>query len=136
MPGTGSPMASRWSVRAVTGTAAFKSWQHDWRAALAETATEQLFLGPEWVLPWCEFRGSPPRALVASCDGRVRAVAILVAERSGLPRVGPRVLRPPGLGVSDYLDLILPGDVEVARCAVGAIVDWLVATGGWDLLDL
>jgi CelD/BcsL family acetyltransferase involved in cellulose biosynthesis len=49
---------------------------------------------------------------------------------------GARILRPPGLGVSDYLDLLLPAEPGLAARVVTHLFDWLQTTGGWDLLDL
>jgi CelD/BcsL family acetyltransferase involved in cellulose biosynthesis len=46
------------------------------------------------------------------------------------------VLRPPGLGASDYLDLLLPPDQVASASAVERLLDWLLQAGGWDLLDL
>jgi CelD/BcsL family acetyltransferase involved in cellulose biosynthesis len=89
------------------------------------------------VLPWLERLGGQrrPRGVLLLQGGRARGAALLVAERLG-GRAGPRVLRPPGLGVSDYLDLLLPAESEAAAAAVERLLDWLLQAGGWDLLDL
>jgi CelD/BcsL family acetyltransferase involved in cellulose biosynthesis len=127
---------SRWNVIPVSGLAGLAGAMAGWRAALEEAATERLFLEPEWVVPWFERLGSRPRALLAAEGGRIRAAAILVESRFGVPALGARVLRPPGLGVSDYLDLLLPSDSEAGQSALEALFDWLLQAGGWDLLDL
>jgi CelD/BcsL family acetyltransferase involved in cellulose biosynthesis len=47
------------------------------------------------------------------------------------------VLRPLGLGVSDYFDLLLPREPERRRLALSAFADALVErAGAWDALDL
>lgn len=120
----------------VSGLAGLGRSEEAWRAALAEASTERLFLEPEWVVPWLEQLGARPRALFATEGGRTRAAAILVATRFGTTSLGASVLRPPGLGLSDYLDLLLPSDAEAAQSAVAALLDWLLQAGGWDLLDL
>jgi CelD/BcsL family acetyltransferase involved in cellulose biosynthesis len=122
-----------WSVVPVSGLAALVRWQEAWRAVVADAATERLFLGPEWVLPWCELLDSQPRAVFVCQHGRAQAAAILIAHRSA--RAGPVILRPPGLGVSDYLDLLLPSETRAARSATAVLLDWLIQAGNWDLLD-
>lgn len=128
--------ASGWSVVPVSGLAGLGVHEQTWRAALDEAATERLFLEPEWVLPWLEAFDKRPRALFAYQDGKARAAAIFVAERLGPSETGPRVLRPPGMGVSDYLDVLLPEERGTAQAAVDVLLDWLLETGGWELLDL
>jgi CelD/BcsL family acetyltransferase involved in cellulose biosynthesis len=128
--------AATWDVVSVSGVTGLARWHEAWRAAAAQASTERLFLEPEWILPWCEEFGRQPRLLFAVQAGRPRAAAILVAERWGPGRAGPLVLRPPGLGVSDYLDLLLPSDSAAAQAAVAALLDWLIESDGWDLLDL
>ena len=50
---------------------------------------------------------------------------------------GLAVLRPLGLGVSDYFDLLLPPEPERAARPLAAFADALVERGGaWDALDL
>jgi CelD/BcsL family acetyltransferase involved in cellulose biosynthesis len=125
-----------WNVVPVGGPGGLAACESAWRAVLAGASTERLFLEPEWVLPWLEVFAARPRALFATREGTPRAAAILVGARLGAPGVGPLVLRPPGAGVSDYLDLLLPGDRACAAQAVSALLAWLVRAGGWDLLDL
>jgi CelD/BcsL family acetyltransferase involved in cellulose biosynthesis len=85
------------------------------------------------VLPWLEHYQREPRALFLTRGDKV-ALALFTAERLG--PAGPSLLRPPGLGVSDYLDLLLPADQLRAAAAVETLLDWLIAAGGWELLDL
>lgn len=128
----------RWSITPVGGRGGLVRFETAWRAALAEAATERLFLQPEWVLPWldCLNPNGRTRALLLFERGVPRAGAILVAERLGGRPGGPLVLRPPGLGVSDYLDLLLPPDPAAAELALERLLDWLLAADGWALLDL
>ena len=127
-----------WSIVPVGGRGGLARFEAAWRGALSGAATERLFLQPEWVLPWFD-RLSPngrARALLLFERGEPQAGAILVAERLGGQPGGPRVLRPPGLGVSDYLDLLLPPEPAAAGAALERLLDWLLEAGGWELLDL
>ena len=50
---------------------------------------------------------------------------------------GLAVLRPLGLGVTDYFDVVLPPEPDRRRAALGALADALVErAGAWDALDL
>lgn len=118
----------------VSGLAGLQRWEQAWRCLLAAGPAEWLFLQPEWVLPWLRTYQIEPRALIIGQGGQPLAGALLAAERGGLG--GARVLRPPGYGVSDYLDLLLPAASAAAAAATERLVDWLLETGGWDLLDL
>lgn len=131
----GPSVVGNWSIVPTAGLTGLENQLPEWRAALQTASTERLFLEPEWTLPWLDTHRRPSRALFAAA-GEARAAAIFDAHRLGPARTGPLVLRPPGLGVSDYLDLLLPGDREQAAAAAGALLDWLIRASGWDLLDL
>lgn len=125
-------MSGGWEVEALGALDALAAREAAWRATLAEAATGQLFLEPEWVLPLFETYGGRPRVLLLRGPEGARAAALLEARCTG----GARVLRPPGLGVSDYLDLLLPDDSAAASRAVATLLDGLRRAGGWDLFDL
>ena len=134
-PSRGVP-GSRWSAVPVSGLTGLGRFEGAWREALGTAPTQHLFLQPEWAVPWFQELGGQPRGLLICEGGRVNAAAVLAAGRLGGVAAGPLVLRPPGLGVSDYLDLVLPADLASAKVAVGILLDWLVETGGWDIFDL
>jgi CelD/BcsL family acetyltransferase involved in cellulose biosynthesis len=134
-PASGVPGSLR-SLVAVSGLTGLCRFEGAWREVLAGAPTQRLFLQPEWAVPWYQKLGGQARGLFVFEAGRAKAAAILVAQRLGSLAAGARVLRPPGLGVSDYLDVLLPTDAVGARLAVDSLLDWLVRTRGWDLLDL
>jgi CelD/BcsL family acetyltransferase involved in cellulose biosynthesis len=125
-----------WTVLPFTGTEALSRHESDWRQVLAQAPTERVFLEPEWVLPWLGHYARRVRGLFMSSDSQPRAAMLLVAERLLPLGRGPRLLRPPGFGVGDYLDLLLPADRKLAAQSVQLLFDWLLANAGWDLLDL
>jgi CelD/BcsL family acetyltransferase involved in cellulose biosynthesis len=114
------------------GLTALHQVEQLWRSLLSDSATETLFLQPDWVLPWLETYQRPSRGLLTFQGGQPQALALFTEQRLA----GFSIIRPPGLGVSDYLDLLLPRKRPEAEAALRALLDWLMRAGGWDLLDL
>jgi CelD/BcsL family acetyltransferase involved in cellulose biosynthesis len=84
------------------------------------------------VLPWL---GTLGRSELEAIVGQAGPLALLVREPlRGLP--GCELLRPPGLGVSDYLDLLLPSQPGPARAAAEALFEHLLERTDWSVLDL
>jgi CelD/BcsL family acetyltransferase involved in cellulose biosynthesis len=105
-------------------------WEHLRQAA----PTERLFLTPEWLETWCRHLGSG-HPLVFGIEDGGEVIALAPIDRTWVG--GLSVLRPLGLGVSDYFDLLLPADGERRRAALATFADALVGRGGaWDALDL
>jgi CelD/BcsL family acetyltransferase involved in cellulose biosynthesis len=113
-----------------TSSAAASTWERLRQAA----PTESLFLTPDWLATWCRHLGSGRPLLFAVDDGD-EVIALAPIERSWVG--GLAVLRPLGLGVSDYFDLLLPAEPGPRRRALATLADALVERGGaWDVLDL
>jgi CelD/BcsL family acetyltransferase involved in cellulose biosynthesis len=105
-----------------------------WERLRQSAPTEAVFLTPEWLISWCRHLGSGQPLLFAVVDGD-ETVALAPIDRVWTG--GFSALRPLGLGVSDYFDLLLPPEPERARAAVEALADALIERGGaWDVLDL
>ena len=103
-----------------------------WRSALEGAGPARRFLSPEWILPWLATLG---RGQLEAVFGEAGSLALLVRQ----PLIGPAgaaVLRPPGLGVSDYLDLLLPSEPSAARAGVESLLEQLLGRSDWSVLDL
>jgi CelD/BcsL family acetyltransferase involved in cellulose biosynthesis len=105
-----------------------------WERLRTAAPTESLFLTPEWLQAWNRHLGSGHPLLFAVVDGD-EVVSLAPIGRTWVG--GLAVLRPLGLGVTDYFDLLLPPDAPVRRTALETLADALVGRGAaWDALDL
>jgi CelD/BcsL family acetyltransferase involved in cellulose biosynthesis len=105
-----------------------------WERLRLAAPTESVFLTPEWLETWCRHLGTGRPLLFAVLD-EGDLVALAPFDRVWVG--GFAVLRPLGLGVTDYADLLLPPDPERRRAAIGALAGALVErAGAWDALDL
>lgn len=115
-------------------------WPTDERAAAVwerlrrAAPTESVFLTPEWLQAWSQHLGTGQPLLFAVEDaGEVIALAPIERVWVG----GMAVLRPLGLGVSDYFDVLLPAEPDRRHAALATLADGLVQRGSaWDALDL
>jgi CelD/BcsL family acetyltransferase involved in cellulose biosynthesis len=105
-----------------------------WERLRLAAPTESLFLTPDWLEPWCRHLSSGHPLLFAVVDVD-EVVALAPIDRTWVG--GLAVLRPLGLGVGDYFDLLLPPEADRRRAALATLADALVGRGGaWDALDL
>ena len=105
-----------------------------WESLRRRAPTESLFMTPDWLETWCRHLGSG-HPLVFGIEDAGEIVALAPIDRTWVG--GLAVLRPLGLGVSDYFDLLLPPEPERRQRAVAAFADALVErSGAWDALDL
>src|SRR5678815_4161858 len=101
-----------------------------WERLRLAAPTESLFLTPEWLQSWCRHLGSGHPLLFAVVDGD-EVAALAPIDRTWVG--GLAVLRPLGLGVGDYFDLLLPPEADRRRAALATLADALVGRGGaWD----
>jgi CelD/BcsL family acetyltransferase involved in cellulose biosynthesis len=106
-----------------------------WERLRQQAPTESLFLTPEWLETWSRTLGSGRAVLLAVADSDT--VRALVPVQQVALGGGLTALRPLGLGVSDYLDLLLPPDPALRRACLGVLLDGLIQrAGAWDALDL
>ena len=114
------------TVTVITDTAAFESLADEWRALLADSAADPLFLSWEWLFTWWRCLGDRRalRVLAVRDGARLVGLAPLVVRAAALRRLQPfEVLEFLGTGTagSDYLDVI-------AACGREAdVLDALVA---------
>jgi CelD/BcsL family acetyltransferase involved in cellulose biosynthesis len=99
----------------------------EWQALWRRVPNATPFQSPEWLVTWWRFFGNKAPLLLTARDGR-RLIAVLplyVYEEAGC-----RKLLPIGIGLSDYLDVLVePGHSE----AVGALLGVLAEHhSGWD----
>jgi CelD/BcsL family acetyltransferase involved in cellulose biosynthesis len=105
-----------------------------WERLRRGAPTEGLFLTPDWLETWCRHLGSG-HPLVFGIEDGGEVVALAPIDRTWMG--GLSVLRPLGLGVSDYFDLLLPSELDRRHEALAAFADALVErAGAWDALDL
>lgn len=108
-----------------------------WERLRREAPTETPFLTPDWLEAWSRHLGpAGPPVLLAVVEGaELRGLAPLHRTRIGA--TGLTALRPLGLGVSDYLDLLLSPAPEERRAGLGQVMEALeTRLTAWDLLDL
>jgi CelD/BcsL family acetyltransferase involved in cellulose biosynthesis len=115
-----------------TTPGAAEVWERLRRAA----PTESVFLTPDWLETWCRYLGSGhPLVFAVLDDAADEVVALAPIARTWVG--GLAVLRPLGLGVTDYADLLLPPEPDRRRTALATFADALVErAGAWDALDL
>lgn len=93
---------------------ALRSLQGEWWA-LWRAAETTPFQSPAWLLPWWDaFAPGELLALAVRDGGRLRALAPFYRDTAG-------VVRPLGVSLSDYLDVLLdPSCADEASAALGA----------------
>jgi CelD/BcsL family acetyltransferase involved in cellulose biosynthesis len=105
-----------------------------WEQLRRRAPTERVFMTPDWLETWSRHLGSG-RPLVFGVEDGGEVVALAPIDRAWVG--GLAVLRPLGLGVTDYFDLLLPPEADRRRRALSAFADALVQrAGAWDALDL
>jgi CelD/BcsL family acetyltransferase involved in cellulose biosynthesis len=108
-------------------------WEQIRRAA----PTETLFLTLDWLEAWWRHLGPRGRPSILAVEDEAAPVALAPLHRAPIGRSGLVALRPLGVGVSDYLDLLLPPEAERRGACLGALLDGLLARPLlWDVLDL
>ncbi|MFN8522560.1 MAG: GNAT family N-acetyltransferase [Chloroflexota bacterium] len=110
-----------------------QTWERIRRAA----STEAVFMTPEWLETWWRHLGPGYglRLLTVEDEHGPRAIAPL--HRAQVGATPFFALRPLGLGVTDYADLLLPPDPPTReRCAEALLSSLVGAHTTWDALDL
>ena len=105
-------------------------WWELWRRCPAATP----FQSPAWLLPWWQvFRPGRLSTVTVRQEGRLVALAPAYLEDGAL---GRRLL-PIGIGITDYLDLLLdPAAPEAAAALAGAAADLIPDWAIWELEEL
>ena len=108
-----------------------------WERLRPAAPTETIFLTPDWLETWWRHLGPPGRPSLLVIEENCEAHALAPLYRAPIGVGGLVALRPLGLGVSDYLDLLLPTDGATRRACLEALLNGLLAhPSGWDALDL
>jgi CelD/BcsL family acetyltransferase involved in cellulose biosynthesis len=114
---------------------AFASFEAEYRDLLTRSSRSTVYQSWEWLHSWwLAFGGRFSRLAIIAIrrDGRLAGCAPLVLERpGGMPA---RRLEAIGVHRSDYLDLVIEDGAE--RAVLQELVEWLLGSDAWDLLDL
>lgn len=110
-----------------------------WERLRVQAPTDTPFLTPEWLETWWRHLGPTrrqrPSILAVATDSELVLLGAL--HRAAVGSTGLVALRPLGLGVSDYLDLLLPLEPDRRERCLARLLDGLLArSGGWDVIDL
>ena len=113
-------------VESVTSQTAIDRLVPEWQALWQRVSDATPFQSPVWLVPWWHsFGNEAPLVLTARDAGRLIAVLPLYIY----DEAECRKLLPIGIGLSDYLDVLVePGRSE----AVGALLGALAEHPGWD----
>lgn len=115
----------------VADSAALAALESDWWDLWRRSRHATPFQSPAWLLPWWEvFRPGELRVTAVRRDGRLIALAPFYLERIG----GECRLLPLGIGISDYLDILL--DDEVAEEAAELLVRHMASSDRWSEWEL
>ncbi|HVX79742.1 MAG TPA: GNAT family N-acetyltransferase [Devosiaceae bacterium] len=117
-------------IKRLESFAALEALEEPWWGLWRQSPAATPFQSPAWLLPWwCAFAPGRLSSVAVWRDGSLAALAPLYLEDGPL---GRRVL-PLGIGISDYLDvLVRPGDAEAAM----ALSQGIAALENWDSIEL
>lgn len=127
-----TPSPAPLEVEEVVSLRGLEQLQGEWRWLWARCPGATPFQRPEWLLPWYRhfgprFSSQPPWVVTLRSEGRLVGLAPLVIREED----GARVVRLPGEGSSDALDVLM--DPELAPHGVWTLFDWLDRNGErWD----
>lgn len=97
-------MSTAAEVRVISEAGALAALESDWWDLWQRSSHATPFQSPAWLLPWWEvFQPGELRVVTMRLDGRLVALAPLYEERTD----NNRRLLPLGIGISDYLDILL-----------------------------
>jgi CelD/BcsL family acetyltransferase involved in cellulose biosynthesis len=132
-----SPAVAGLTVRVVTTAEGFDALETDWNSLL-ERSDATVFQSYEWLRTWWKYFGGERelRILVFSAGGTVEGIAPMYLSRERLLGIQvARRLRFIGVGLSDYLQVIVSGGNEPR--VFEAFMSWLSShQGEWDAFDL
>lgn len=119
------------AVEIVTEFDALEARAPEWWDLWRGTPTATPFLSPAWLLPW--YRSFAPGPLLAICVWRGRRLTGLAPLYREQDPGGDRIL-PLGIGISDYLDLLIaPGEESAGTLVWQALFE---APEPWRLCSL
>lgn len=122
---------SRATVEIVTELDALEVRAPEWWDLWRRTPAATPFLSPAWLLPW--YRSFAPGPLLAICVWRGRRMTGLAPLYREQDPGGDRIL-PLGIGISDYLDLLIePGEESAGELMWDALSE---AAEPWRLCSL
>jgi CelD/BcsL family acetyltransferase involved in cellulose biosynthesis len=128
---TASGSTVQLGARLLRELAEIREIRSEWRE-LFRRCRASAFQSPEWLMPWIEVF-SPGKIMLIElrCGARLVGVApLLVYRRNSQPVVAFM-----GGGVSDYLDVLIDPDFEVAApCKILQVI--AAAAGSWTEVDL
>lgn len=122
------------SAEVVTETLALATVAPEWRQLWSRAPDAIPFSSPDWLLPWWDiFHPGELRAILIRERGRLVGVAPLYREQG----VYGRRLLPMGIGVSDYLDVLIdPAWRDAVAENVGQIIGEMIDIDSCEFADL
>jgi CelD/BcsL family acetyltransferase involved in cellulose biosynthesis len=117
-------------TRALKDLGAFEQLHSEWNDLCSRVPTATTFQRPEWLLAYMQvFQPRPLWGIEVRHGERLVGLAPLYLERKGRERI----LAPIGLGLSDYLDVLV--DPAAGKAAVDALLHHIVERHqDWDVI--
>lgn len=117
----------------VTDAAKFAALEPDWWDLWRRCPAASPFASPAWCLPWWgTFAPGRLCCVAVRREGRLVGLAPLWLEEGAL---GRRLL-PVGIGLTDYLDVLIEPGQEIADALVSAVAELLPEWQSWEQEEL
>lgn len=132
LPDAGTDLGDGWRAAVHRDDGALDDLAPEWEQLYTRCPDATPFQSPGWLTAWWRHygRAGALRLAVVRRDGRLVGVGAFSATR----RLGVPALRPIGVGLSDWTDVL--ADPEHEHRALDGLASALLAEPGWQVLDL
>ena len=124
-------MSKSMRLAEITNLEELRSLVPAWRELYEAVPGADLFLGPDWLMPWCETFGADEGLRILAVSAGERLAGLLPLKWSSRRF---RVLTFAGLPQSDRLDLLALPDREAE--VLETVAQWLASRKDWDMIFL